>query len=180
MVTFKCICDKILKFKKDIDICLLELEEDVIETGRISNVLLRTICLPEIQPTPGSYCVTSGFNRDSKIIDAVPLNLLNQTFCGTNSLYNHFGDEINENQLCAGIPSNTNISIPFSGKFQEDFGGPLICLEKTSQKPFFTGISSFNSLSTKHGEPGMLQNILSNGVSYKSHFNQKVTSQNCF
>ena len=136
------------------------MEEDVIETGRISNVLLRTICLPETETISGSYCVTSGFNRDSKIIDAVPLNLLNQEVCRTNSFYEAFGEEINENQLCAGIPSKTNSTIPVSDKYQEDFGGPLICLDKTSQKPIFTGIASFNSLSTKYGQPGMIQNYL--------------------
>ena len=141
------------------DICLLELAENVIETGRISNVLLRTICLPETETIPGSYCVTSGFNRDSKIIDAVPLNLLNQNFCRNNSFYEVFGEEINENQLCAGIPSNKNSTIPVSDKYQEDFGGPLICLDKTSQKPFLTGIASFNSLSRKHGQPGMIRII---------------------
>ena len=136
------------------------MEEDVIETGRISNVLLRTICLPETETIPGSYCVTSGFNRDSKIIDAVPLNLLNQEVCRTNSFYEAFGEEINENQLCAGIPSKTNSTIPVSDKYQEDFGGPLICLDKTSQKPFLTGIASFNSLSRKHGQPGMIRIFL--------------------
>ena len=149
--------NNIHNFQKDIDICLLELEEDVIETGRISNVLLRTICLPETETIPGSYCVTSGFNRDSKIIDAVPLNLLNQNFCRTNSFYEVLGKEINENQLCAGIPSNKNSTIPVSDKYQEDFGGPLICLDKTSQKPFLTGIASFNSLSRKNGQPGMIR-----------------------
>ena len=136
------------------------MEEDVIETGRISNLLLRTICLPENETTPGSYCVTSGFNRDSKIIDAVPLNLLNQEVCRTNSFYEAFGEEINENQLCAGIPSKTNSTIPVSDKYQEDFGGPLICLDKTSQKPFLTGIASFNSLSRNHGQPGMIRIFL--------------------
>ena len=152
--------NKILNFQKDIDICLLELAEDVIETGRIFNVLLRSICLPENETVVGSYCVTSGFNRDSKIIDAVALNLLKRSHCENHSLYNHFGATLNENQLCAGIPSNTNSIIPVSGKYQEDFGGPLICLDKTSQKPIFTGIASFNSLSTKYGQPGMIQNYL--------------------
>ena len=134
--------------------------EDVIETGRISNVLLRTICLPENETAPGSYCVTSGFNRNSKIIDAVPLNLLNQNVCRTNNFYNVFGNEINENQLCAGIPSKTNSTISVSDKYQEDFGGPLICLDKTSQRPILTGIAAFNSLSRKHGQPGMNQSVL--------------------
>ena len=133
--------------------------EDVIETGRISNVLLRTICLPETEINPGSYCVTSGFNRDSKIIDAVPLNLLNTQVCRTNSFYEVFGEEINENQLCAGIPSKTNSTIPVSDKYREDFGGPLICLDKTTQQPFLTGIASFNSLSKKYGQPGTIQII---------------------
>ena len=136
------------------------MEEDVIQIGRISNVLLRTICLPDNETISGSYCVTAGFNRDSKIIDAVPLNLLNREYCENHSIYNHFGEKLNENQLCAGIPSNNNATIPVSGKYQEDFGGPLICLDKTSQKPIFTGIASFNSLSTKHGQPGLIQSIL--------------------
>ena len=149
---------RILKYKQDIDICLLELDEDVIQTGRISNVLLRTICLPDNETSPGSYCVTSGFNRDSKIIDAVALNLFNRENCENHS--NYFGETLNKNQLCAGIPSNNNLTIPVSGKYQEDFGGPLICLDKTSQKPIFTGIASFNSLSTKHGQPGMIHSTL--------------------
>ena len=76
------------------------------------------------------------------------------------SYYKFFEDTINEDQLCAGIPSKSNLTIPFSGKHQEDFGGPLICLDKANQKPIFTGIASFNSLSTKHGQPGMIHNEL--------------------
>ena len=70
-----------LKSKKDIDICLLELREDVIETGKMNNVLLRTICLPEAESVAGSSCFTSGISQDSKKIDAVPLNLFNRTYC---------------------------------------------------------------------------------------------------
>ena len=151
------IWNKILKYDKNIDICLLELKEDVIEIGKSHNVLLRPICLPEEETVPGSSCVTSGVNRDSKIIDAVPLNLLDDSSCNDHYVYNHFGTTLNENQLCAGLPSNTNSTAPFNGKHQEDFGGPLICLDKTNQKPIFTGISSSNSLSTKNGQPGLIQ-----------------------
>ena len=70
-----------LKSIKDIDICLLELTEDVIETGKINDVLLKTICLPEVESVAGSSCFTSGINQDSKQIDAVPLNLFNLTYC---------------------------------------------------------------------------------------------------
>ena len=53
----------LLKSKKDQDICLLELTEDVIESGRHNNVLLRTICLPDEESIPGSKCFTSGINQ---------------------------------------------------------------------------------------------------------------------
>ena len=82
-----------MKPRKDIDICLLELREDVIETGKINNVLLRTICLPEAESVAGSSCFTSGISQDSKKIDAVPLNLFNRTYCedqgSTDSLVRH-------------------------------------------------------------------------------------------
>ena len=154
----------VLKYKnfnylKDIDICLLELSEDVIETGRVNNIPLRTICLPEKETLPGSSCFTSGINRDSKIIDAVPLNLFNHTFCDDHSTYNIFGTTLNENQLCAGIPSNTNFIAPFNGKYEQDFGGPLICLDPTSKQPIFTGVASTNSLSTIIGEPGLIRTL---------------------
>ena len=100
-------------------------------------------------------------SQNSKVIDAVQLNLLNNTYCDEHSVYGHFGQTLNENQLCAGIPSNGNYTIPFSGKHEEDFGGPLICLDKR-QKPVFTGIASFNSLSTKQGHPGIYTNIYKN------------------
>ena len=100
-------------------------------------------------------------SQNSKVIDAVQLNLLNNTYCDEHSVYGHFGQTLNENQLCAGIPSNGNHTIPFSGEHQEDFGGPLICLDK-SQKPVFTGIASSNSLSTKQGHPGIYTNIYKN------------------
>ena len=148
---------KILNNEKDIDICLLELREDVIEIGRINNVLLRTLCLPEKEALPGSRCFTAGINRDSKVIDAVPLNLFNYTYCDSHRIYNEFGTSLNENQLCAGIPSKTNNTSPFRGKYEEDFGGPLICLDKTNQKPIFTGVASSNSLSTRHGYPGLIR-----------------------
>lgn len=148
---------KIFKHKKDMDICLLELREDVIETGRMNNVMLRSICLPKDEPVPGSSCFTSGINRDSKVVDAVPLNLFTNTYCDSHSVYDHFGTTLNQNQLCAGIPSKTDFIAPFSGKYEEDFGGPLICLDKTNQQPIFTGIASSNSLSTKSGQPGMVQ-----------------------
>ena len=73
------------QIRKDIDICLLELTEDIIETGRLNSVLLRTICLPKTESTPGSSCFTSGMNKESKVIDAVPLNLLNHTYCEKHS-----------------------------------------------------------------------------------------------
>ena len=142
---------------KDIDICLLELSEDVIESGRVNNIPLKTICLPEQESLPGSSCFTSGINRDSKIIDAVALNLFNHTFCDEHSTYNNFGTTLNENQLCAGIPSNTNFIAPFNGKYEQDFGGPLICLDPATKQPIFTGITSTNSLSTTTGEPGSIQ-----------------------
>ena len=154
----------VLKYKnfnylKDIDICLLELSEDVIETGRVNNIPLRTICLPEKETLPGSSCFTSGINRDSKIIDAVPLNLFNHTFCDDHSTYNIFGTTLNENQLCAGIPSNTNFIAPFNGKYEQDFGGPLICLDPSTKQPIFTGVASTNSLSTIIGEPGLIRTL---------------------
>ena len=72
------------------------------------------------------------------------------------SHYNFMDVSLNENQLCAGLPSTTNLTLPFTGEYEEDFGGPLICLEKTTQKPIFTGIASSNSLSTKSGYPGKI------------------------
>ena len=48
----------------DTDICLLELTEDIIENGKLNNVMLRTICLPESESLPGSSCFTSGINQD--------------------------------------------------------------------------------------------------------------------
>ena len=48
----------------DTDICLLELTEDIIESGKMNNVMLRTICLPESETQPGSLCFTSGINQD--------------------------------------------------------------------------------------------------------------------
>ena len=56
---------------------------------------------------------------------------------------------MNENQLCAGIPSNTDFIVPFNGKYEQDFGGPLICIDPTTKQPIFTGVTSANSLSTK-------------------------------
>ena len=145
------------QYLKDIDICLLELTEDVIETGRVNNIPLRTICLPEKESSPGSSCFTSGINRNSKIIDAVALNLFNHTFCDEHSSYNNFGTTLNENQLCAGIPSNTNFIAAFNGEYEQDFGGPLICLDATNKQPIFTGVASSNSLSTMIGQPGSIQ-----------------------
>ena len=147
---------QIFKFKKNIDLCLLELTDDVIETGRINNIMLKTICLPEKETLTGSSCFTSGINRDSKVIDAVPLNLLSDNYCDEHQEYTFFAQKLNENQLCAGLPSNSNYTLPFSGEYVEDFGGPLICIDNTNQKPIFTGISSSNSLSTKRGHPGMI------------------------
>ena len=142
--------------RKDIDLCLLELNEDVIETGRVNNVLLRTICLPEKETIPGSSCFTSGLRKDSKTINAVALNLFNQSHCDNYSYYNNFETILNENQLCGGLPSNTNFFAPFSGNFEEDFGGPLVCLDKKTQNPIFTGVSSSNSFSTQNGHPGLI------------------------
>ena len=48
----------------DTDICLLELTEDIIESGKMNNVMLRTICLPESESLPGSSCFTSGINQE--------------------------------------------------------------------------------------------------------------------
>ena len=156
---FRIIWFIIQKFQyiKDIDICLLELSEDVIESGRVNNIPLRTICLPEKESRPGSSCFTSGINRNSKFIDAVALNLFNHTFCDEHSSYNNFGTTLNENQLCAGIPSNKDFIAPFNGKYEQDFGGPLICLDLATKQPIFTGIASSNSLSTITGEPGSIQ-----------------------
>ena len=147
----------ISKFFKDIDICLLELREDIIETGRVNNVLLRIICLPKLESPVGSSCFTSGLNKASKIIDAVPLNLFNYTFCDDHISYVEFGLTLNKNQLCAGLPSNKNKTASFNGENQEDFGGPLICIDKSTQQPIFTGIASSNSLSTKLGQPGLIR-----------------------
>ena len=138
------------------------MQEDIIESGRINNVLLRTICLPEKESLPGSSCFTSGINRNSKIIDAVPLNLFNFTFCNDHMTYNKIGTTLNENQLCAGLPSNTNYTAPLNRKYEEDFGGPLICLDKDDRKPIFTGVTSSNSLSTESGRPGIFTSIFEN------------------
>ena len=72
------------------------------------------------------------------------------------SIYTDFETRVNANQLCAGLPSKTNYTTPFSGLYEEDFGGPLICLDKTTKAPIFTGVSSSNSLSTKRGQPGKI------------------------
>ena len=73
------------EFWKNIDICLLELREDVLKAGRINNVLLKTICLPEEESKPGSSCFTSGIKKKSKRIDGVQLNLFNHTYCDDHS-----------------------------------------------------------------------------------------------
>ena len=118
--------------------------------------MLRSICLPDEEPISGSKCVTSGINKDSKSIDSVPLNLFNHTFCDNHSVYkDYYETTLNENQLCAGLPSTTNTTVAFNGQYQEDLGGPLICLDNTA-KPIFTGVTSYNSLSTKTGYPEMI------------------------
>ena len=84
-------------------------------------------------------------NRASKTVDAVSLNLFNDDFCNEQTSYDHFDIYVNENQLCAGIPSQINgntIIAPFKGKHKEDFGGPLICIDEENQKPILTGIGS--------------------------------------
>lgn len=144
-----------IKSRKDIDLCLLELDEDVIEAGKINNVVLQKICLPDFELQGGSSCFTTGIRRESKVIDAVSLNLFNETFCLEHSDYNYFGVSLNENQLCAGIPSNAELIAPFNGEHEEDYGGPLICLAP-DRSLFLTGVSSSNSLSTKDGHPGMI------------------------
>ena len=128
----------------------------MIEIGRINNVLLRTICLPEKETIPGSSCFTSGLRKESKSINSVGLNLFNQSHCDDYSHYNKLETVLNDNQLCGGLPSNKNFFAPYSGNYVEDFGGPLICLDKKSQNPIFTGVTSSNSFSTKSGHPGLI------------------------
>ena len=151
------------------DICLLELTEDIIETGKMNRVLLQTICLPEYEALSGSSCFTSGINKASKNVDAVSLNLFSHTFCNEQHSYSSLGVNVNENQLCAGIPTKINkrtTIAPFKGKHAEDFGGPLICLDQQSHQPIFTGISSSNSLSTKPGQPGLIRTMT---IDFDSH-----------
>ena len=126
----------------------------------MSNVLLRSICLPESETLAGSSCYTSGINRKSKVVDAVPLNLFDESLC--NNAYDQHSTEVSVNQLCAGLPSNTNGSAPFNDKYEEDFGGPLICLNKTNQSPIFTGVSASDSFSKQSGYPGIYTNIFKN------------------
>ena len=78
------------------------------------------------------------------------------------SVYNAFETTLNKNQLCAGLPSNSDLTVGFNGQHQEDFGGPLICLEGTNKKPIFTGVTSSNSLSTRSGYPGIYTNLNNN------------------
>ena len=93
--------------------------EDVIEHGRINNVLLRIICLPETESFPGSLCYTSGINRNTRIIDPLPLTLFNQSLCDENSVYDELGITLKTNQLCAEIEKiNIGRSRHFSAKFQ--------------------------------------------------------------
>ena len=82
--------------------------KELIESGKMNNVMLRTICLPESESPPGSLCFTSGINQDSKVIDAVRLNLFSHTFCDKHSVYSGSQTTLNENQLCAGIPTKNN------------------------------------------------------------------------
>ena len=93
---------------------MLELIDDVIEHGRINNVLLRTICLPEKKSLPGSLCYTSGIHKNTRIIDAIPLSLYNQSLCDENNIYDELGITIKTNQLCAGMEE---INIGRSRKF---------------------------------------------------------------
>ena len=63
--------------------------------------------------------------------------------------------------MCAGLPSNTDFIGSFNGQYVEDFGGPLICLDD-EKKPIFTGVTSSNSLSRKHKQPGIYTNLYKN------------------
>ena len=146
----------------------------MVELGRVNHVLLRTLCLPDEKALPGSSCFTSGLGKQSKIINAVPLNLFNHTFCDENSVYKTVETKVNVNQLCAGLPSNTNYTAPFNGEYEEDLGGPLICLSGTEGKPIFTGVSSLNSLSTKTGHPGLIKEFRT--AFYCRNFNCPLTS----
>lgn len=135
----------------------MELDEDIIETGRINQVLLRTICLPEKEITPDSHCVTSGLKRNSKVIDAVPLDLLNYTFCDNQN--DRFELINNEYQLCASLQQNVNNTTLFHKQYEIDSGGPLICLDQINQKPIFTGVASSDSLSSEYGHLGIIKII---------------------
>ena len=138
----------IFEFLKNIDICLLELDEDIIEIGKINNLLLKTMCLPDKEPSHGSKCFTSGINRESNTIEAVSLNFFDQKYCQE---YGGF----DANNLCAGLPSQSGNFASFVGKYMEDFGGPLICLDEKNNQPRFTGVTSKNSLSMKK-QPGLI------------------------
>ena len=108
--------------------------------------------MPENETQIGSNCFTSGLSKNTKLVEAIPTDVIDCSDDEENIVSS-------PDKLCAKIKDQTT-DIAVLKNYQNDFGGPLICIDEENQKPILTGILSTESnlIAPNHsGKPNLCQ-----------------------
>lgn len=139
------------------DIALLVLAEP----GFSFNYNVKPVCVPEKDPSPGTWCEVSGWGAEnpldmevlSKTIRAAAVPVIPLDTCRKNGIYGGFHQPILDSMLCAGhLEGNIDAC-------RGDSGGPLVCGGR--RKWELAGIVSWGDGCAQKNRPGMYTSVAS-------------------
>lgn len=131
----------------DFDYALLRLQSPATFTDYIAPA-----CLATSEPTPGTYCYTSGWGDTrgtggSTVLKQAYVPLINRAYC--NNYY--YNNRISSRMICAGYQQGRTDSC------QGDSGGPLVCYQNSTW--YVVGITSWGDDCAQPGKPGIYASV---------------------
>lgn len=123
--------------------------------------MIRPVCIPQRDPSPGTWCEVSGWgavdplNMEilSRTIQAAAVPIIPLDTCRTDNIYGGFHQPILDSMLCAGhLEGNIDAC-------RGDSGGPLVCANNGKWE--LAGIVSWGDGCAQKNRPGMYTSVAS-------------------
>lgn len=139
------------------DIALLVLSDP----GFNFDTIVKPVCLPLKDPSPGTWCEVSGWGavstsnteKVSNTIQSAAVPVISLDTCRTDDVYGGFHQPILDSMLCAGhLEGNIDAC-------RGDSGGPLVCDNKGKWE--LAGIVSWGDGCAQRNKPGMYTSVAS-------------------
>lgn len=131
------------------------------DPGFVFDNIVRPVCIPKNDPSPGTWCEISGWGAQSatdietvaNILQVAAVPVISLDVCRGDNVYGGFHQTILDSMLCAGY---------LEGKIDAckgDSGGPLAC--SINGKWELAGIVSWGDGCAQRNKPGMYTSVAS-------------------